>query len=184
MSSIAAPAAASVLIFAVLPIWIAAGLADYFCHRITSIEKTSGTTESILHLVQFSLVGIAVAAALFLNINAGYFLGAFILLVFHHAAAAIDLVYTNPKRHVAPREQMVHSFLEIMPIAAFMLLAVLHWTQFLALLGMGTEAPAFAPKARVLPPHLILIILSAALLLNLLPYLEELWRCLAYQRRR
>jgi hypothetical protein len=184
MHSFAASAVASLLIFAVLPMWIAAGLADYFCHRATSIETTSGTTESILHLVQFSLVGIPVTAALFFNINAGYFLVAFILLVFHHAAAAVDLVYANPKRRVAPREQMVHSFLEIIPIAAFMLLALLHWPQFLALLGMGTEMPVFAPKVRLLPLHLTLIVLSAALLLNLLPYLEELWRCLAYQRRR
>ena len=183
MSSFASSAAASLLIFAVLPMWIAAGLADYFCHRATSIETTSGTTESILHLVQFSLVGIPVTAALFLDINAGYFLVAFILLVFHHAAAAVDLVYANPKRRVAPREQMVHSFLEIMPIAAYMLLAVLHWPQFLALWGMGSEVPVFAPEIRLLPPSLILVTLCAAFLLNLLPYLEELWRCLAHQRR-
>ena len=183
MSSFASSAAASLLIFAFLPLWIAAGLADYLCHRATSIETTSGTTESILHLVQFSLVGIPVTAALFLDVNAGYFLVTFILLVLHHVAAAVDLVYSNPKRRVAPREQMVHSFLEIMPIAAFMLLAVLHWPQFLALLGLGAEPPIFAPETRFLPFSLTLVILSAAVLLNLLPYLEELWRCLACQGR-
>jgi hypothetical protein len=71
-----------------------------------------------------------------------------------------------------------------MPIAAFLLLAVLHWPQFLALLGLGTELPDFAPRVRLLPLSLILITLSAAFLLNLLPYLEELWRCLAHQRRK
>src|SRR4051812_13986461 len=112
MASIAQSAAASLLIFFVLPLWIAAGLADYFCHRATSIETTSGVSESILHLAQFGLVGIPVTAALFLDINAGYFALAFVFLILHHAVAAVDLMYANPRRRIAPREQMIHSFLE------------------------------------------------------------------------
>ena len=83
-----APAAASLLVFVVLPLWIAAGLADYFCHRATRIELTSGASESVLRLVQFVLVGIPVTAAQFLNINAGYFAFALGFLVLHHAVAA------------------------------------------------------------------------------------------------
>jgi hypothetical protein len=183
MGSFAVSATASLLIFAVLPLWIAAGLADYFCHRATSIETTSGTLESVLHLVQFALVGLPVTLALFVDINAGYFLIAGIFVVLHHAVAAVDLVFANPRRRIAPREQMVHSFLEILPITALMLLAVLYWPQLLALFGLGPQEPVFAPRIRLLPVALIVGILGAAFLLNFLPYLEELLRCIAQARR-
>jgi hypothetical protein len=177
-------AAASLLVFVVLPVWITSGLADYLCHRATSIEMTSGTTESVLHLVQFALVGVPVVLALFLDINAGYFVVAGIFVVLHHAVAAIDLVFANSRRHIAPREQMVHSFLEIMPLTALILLGIMNWPQFLALLGAGAERPVFAPVVRLLPASFVIAIMGGAFLLNLLPYVEELFRCIAQARRR
>ena len=35
------------LMYFVLPLWLAAGFADYLCHRAVHIEKTSGWRESI-----------------------------------------------------------------------------------------------------------------------------------------
>jgi len=183
MSSFANTAASVLLVLVILPLWIAAGLADYCCHRATNIEKTSGAPESVLHLVQFALVGVPITLALFLEINAGYFLLASVFVVLHHAVAAVDLVFANPRRHIAPREQMIHSFLEIFPITALMLLAVLHWPQLLALFGAGPEPAIFAPHLRFLPASLVASILGAAFLLNLVPYIEELCRCLARARR-
>ena len=183
MMSFATAAASSLLMFVVLPLWIAAGLADYLCHRATSIETTSGTTESVLHLAQFGLVGVPVTLALFFDINAGYFILAAVFLLLHHAVAAVDLVYANPKRRIAPREQMVHSFLEIIPLTAVFLLAVLYWPQVLALIGKGPETPVFAPKIRLLPLTFIGATLTGAFFLNFLPYVEELWRCIGQARR-
>lgn len=177
MMSVAASGAAALLAFVVLPLWIAAGLADYFCHRATSIETTSGVPESLFHLAQFGLVGIPVTAALFLDINAGYFALALVFLILHHAVAAADLVYADSRRRIAPREQMIHSFLEIMPITAFILLGVLHWPQLLALFGRGAEPAIFAPTIRLLPTAFIFTTLASAFLFNLVPYAEELWRC-------
>jgi hypothetical protein len=177
------PAATALLVFVVLPLWMAAGLADYMCHRASSIEMTSGTRESILHLLQFALVGIPITLAMFLETNAGYFALAILFIVLHHAAAAVDLVYANPRRHVAPREQMVHSFLELLPITALFLLGILKWEQFLALLGLGVEQPVFALHVRVLPIGFVVAVLSAAALLNLIPYIEELWRCISRARQ-
>ena len=177
------PAATALLACVVLPLWMAAGLADYLCHRATSIETTSGTRESVLHLVQFALVGIPITLAMFLETNAGYFALAILSIVLHHAAAAVDLVYANPRRHIAPREQMVHSVLEILPITALLLLAVLCWRQFLALFGLGAEQPVFAFHARPLPISFVITVLAAAFLLNLLPYIEELCRCISQARK-
>ena len=183
MNSFAISAAQILLTTIILPLWMLAGLADYLCHRATNIENTSGTPESVLHLIQFALVGLPITLALFLDINAGYFLFAIVVIVLHHAVAAMDLVFANPRRHIAPREQMIHSFLEILPITALMLLAVLYWPQFLALFGAGTQAPIFAPHSRFLPMNFVITILAAAFLLNLLPYLEELYRCVAKTNR-
>jgi hypothetical protein len=162
----------------VLPLWIAAGFADYLCHRAAKISENSGTPESVLHLVQFSLVGIPTTVALFFRVNAGFFLSAALCILLHHLTAYMDVRYADATRKVEPREQMVHSFLEILPITAYLLLAVAEWPQFLSLFGLGRAQPVFVPELRLLSLPYTVAILAAALLFNLLPYLEELARCL------
>ena len=39
--------------YLILPLWIAAGFADYLCHRAARISENSGAQESALHLVQY-----------------------------------------------------------------------------------------------------------------------------------
>jgi hypothetical protein len=163
--------------FVILPLWIAAGFADYLFHRATRISENSGTPESVLHLIQFSLVGIPAALALFLKVNAGFFLLAALAILLHHLVAFIDIRYANATRPVWPGEQMVHSFLEILPVSAFLLLAVAEWPQFLALLLQRDEA-AYSPQPRVLSASYILAVMIAATLFNVLPYLEEFLRCM------
>lgn len=184
MADYASQSATIILMFGVVPVWIAAGLADYFCHRATDIERTSGTTESLLHLLQFGIIGVPVTLALFFDINAGFFALAALLVLLHHVVAAIDLTYANPKRHIAPREQMIHSVLEIFPITAFILLSVLHWPQIEALFGHGPEQADFGFHVRLLPTPYIIVILGSAFLLNLVPYFEELWRCIKVRQAR
>jgi hypothetical protein len=115
---------------------------------------------------------------MFLRPNAGFFFMAIGCIVLHHAVAAIDLVYANPLRRIAPREQMVHSVLEIIPIAALLLLGVIYWPQLIALFGQGPEAARFALEIRVLPPAYVATVLVSAFLFNLVPYFEELARCI------
>lgn len=186
MAGTAAHAATILLMFVILPAWTLAGLTDYFCHRAAHIEQNAGPTESVMHLIQYSLVGVPTALALFLQINAAFFLLAAIAILLHHTVAYIDVRYANARRRVSPFEQMVHSFLEIMPIAGFLLLAVLHWGQLVALLGGGTEAAElyFYLKRDPLPLWYVAVAIGAALLLNLLPYLEELLRCVRVRSRR
>jgi len=35
----------------VIPVWLAAGIADWFCHRRSNISTTSGAKESFIHLL-------------------------------------------------------------------------------------------------------------------------------------
>jgi hypothetical protein len=162
----------------VFPAWLLAGLGDYLCHRASRISETSGTRESVLHLLQFSLVGIPVVLTLFLQVNAGLFLVLIFFLVLHHAVAFIDVRYANSTRKVVPIEQMLHSVLEIVPICAFLLVSIIYWPQMMALFGLGDEAARFWPEAGALPGPYIMAALIAAFVLNGVPYLEELVRCL------
>jgi len=184
MPNIVAHAAAVILMFVVVPVWIGAGLADYFCHRYSRLAFTSGPAESVLHLVQLGLVGIPVVLSLFLEVNAGLIALWIVCLLLHHAAAYWDLCFANRTRTVGPLEQMVHSFLELTPMIAFLLLVVLFWPQALALAGLGGEKAqwVFALKQRMLPAGYVTAVLAAALLFDALPYLEELLRALRVRR--
>ena len=52
-----------ILMYFILPLWLAAGFSDYLCHRAAQIEKTSGWKESLLHLLQFGEMAIPVGLA-------------------------------------------------------------------------------------------------------------------------
>jgi hypothetical protein len=180
MTDAYAHAAASILMFAVVPVWLLAGLIDYFCHRYARIEYTSGPRESALHLIQLGLVGVPVVLTLFLEVDSALFAIWIACLVLHHVVAFVDVRYANHTRTVTPFEQMVHSFLELTPFMAFVLLAVLFRPQLLALVGLG-QGPArwaLTPKVQPLPAPYILSLLLGAALLNGVPYLEELIRTL------
>ena len=58
------------------------------------------------------------------------------------------------------------------------MVVILHWSQFLALFGLGTEAPRFdiVWKDPPLPWGYVLPIISATVLFEVLPYVEELAR--------
>lgn len=166
-----------VLMYLVLPLWVLAGFVDYLCHRATDIEHANGARESVLHWLMLLEVGVPILAALFLKIDA-LFLGFMILcLIAHEITGHIDLMLAMATRRVTAFEQQIHSFLEILPLTALFLLAILHWPQAEALFGFGPERADFsialsdAPKWDALIPPFI-----GFALLAFLPYGEELFR--------
>ncbi|HEV7611551.1 MAG TPA: hypothetical protein VGO37_06745 [Steroidobacteraceae bacterium] len=167
-----------ILLYFVLPIWLIAGFADWLCHRRAHIESTAGPKESLLHLLMFAEVGVPLLLGLFLEINS--LLIAIIIAAFfiHEATAFWDVSYATAVRRVTPIEQHVHSFLELMPLMAAISVISLHWTQFLALFGLGTETPRFdlSLKRNPLPTTFLATLLSVIVLFELLPYMEELLR--------
>jgi hypothetical protein len=117
----------SALMYGVVPVWLAAGFADYLCHRAAGIERTSGLKESLLHLVQFGQVGIGLLAALLLEVNALVLALMLACAVAHEATAVWDVRYANATRRIAPGEQHVHGVLEMLPFTALLLVAAVHW---------------------------------------------------------
>ena len=113
------------LMYGVLPLWMLAGLADWACHRRTRIETTGGLGESAFHWLMFLQMGVATLAVMFLQINAAVLLLAGVLFLMHEVTVWLELRFVVGKREVSPIEQMVHSFMEILPLAGLFLLATL-----------------------------------------------------------
>ncbi|KGD84563.1 hypothetical protein C7434_0830 [Pantoea sp. PNA 14-12] len=166
------------LLYFVLPVWLIAGFADWLCHRATDIETTTGLKETYIHILMFLEMGLPLLAALFLEVNALVIAFMIVLFFCHEATALWDVTYAVTARRVSPVEQHVHSFLEMLPLVALLLVVSRHWPQFLALFGFGEESARFELKLRTdpLPGHYIVAVLTGIVMLELLPYLEEYWR--------
>ena len=150
----------------VLPVWLAAGFADYLCHRATSIETTSGWKESLLHLLQLGEMAISTLAAIFLEINALVIAIMIVCLIAHEATAIWDVSYAYRRREITPTEQHVHSFLEMLPLMGLLIVVTLHWQQFLSLFGLSGQSAEFTKRFKQPPlPWLYVgIILSLGVL--------------------
>lgn len=166
------------LLYFVLPVWLIAGFADWICHRATDIENTTGLKETWIHILMFLEMGLPLLSALFLEVNALVFSFMIVLFFCHEATALWDVSYAVTAREVKPIEQHIHSFLEMVPLMALLLVISRHWSQFQALFGFGDEPPRFELmwRADPLPTGYIIFVLSAIFLLEMLPYLEEYWR--------
>src|SRR5687767_8923894 len=160
----------SLLAWAVFPLWLAAGSADWLCHRRSRIEETSGTRESWLHVVAFFEIALPIVAALFLQLNALLIVLAGVAVVAHLATSLLDTSYSQPRRHISPLEQQLHSFLEMLPLFAFALVVVLHAGEW--------RDPVWRFALRETPlPRPAVIATLLALLATFVMIAEELWRC-------
>jgi len=161
--------ASLLLMYAVLPLWVAAGLVDWLCHRATDIARTSGLKENLLHLVMFAEIGAGMAAVAFFEIDGGVMLAVIAVFVVHELTVYWDLHYSTPLRYVGPFEQMVHSVLEMLPLLSLALLAVIAWPQL--------NDVSLHAKTRPLPPAYLAGAAALVAAFNALPLLQETWSC-------
>jgi hypothetical protein len=156
------------MLYVLLPVWVAAGVADYWCHRRSFIEKTSGPGECALHVLQAAQVGMALLAGLLFEINSLVLLVMSVSVIAHTLTAVWDARYTAPRRYISPFEQHVHSHLEYIPLVALSLVAMLYWDQFAALLGAGSEPASFrlGLKREPLETRYLIIVLVPVLLVQ------------------
>jgi hypothetical protein len=163
-----------------MPLWLGAGLADWYRHRQTHIEDTAGPRESAIHILMMSEAGVPVLLGLFCEVNAGVLLTSFAAVGAHSATAYWDQSYAEERRRVTPIEQHIHSLLEVVPLMATGFLTALHWDQARALVGKDRSRPRFAlrPKRRdPLSTSTRIGLVAAFTVVGFLPYAEELWRC-------
>ncbi len=174
------------LMFGVFPVWVAVGFADWICHRRTFIAQTSGLKENLLHVLMCIQIGVGMTAVALFEINAAVLLLVFVVFVVHELTVYWDLDYSTMLRDVGPFEQMVHSFLELLPLVSLALLAVIAWPQAQALVGLGSEPAQWTLrlKPEPLPPEYLLAASVALVLFNAVPLLMETASCLAVRRTR
>lgn len=175
-----AHAAALLLATVVFPLWLAAGVADWACHRATRIAATSGLRENLLHVLMAAQAGGILLAMALLEVNAGVLLLVAALFAFHEATVWWDLRVSLPVRRVGALEQMVHSFQELLPLVSLLLLAVLAWDQVLALAGQGGQGADLRLRWKEHPLPLPLLAAGAVLTLVFAaaPIAQETWACL------
>ena len=173
------------LLYAVMPIWSVAGFLDWLWHKQTRIETTSGTKESVMHLIMMAEAGAPILTGMFLEVNAGSLalMGAGWLL--HEATVAWDVRYTLSRRKIYTREQITHSYMEKVPFDILVTFACLYPEQLLSLLRLGSQRPDLKLRVRKKPVPLkdFIAIVAAMGLISGVPHLEELWRCYRAQRK-
>ncbi len=158
------------LVYVVFPLWVAAGFADWVCHVRTGIALTSGLKENLLHWLMFAQVCAGLSAVAMLEINAAVLLLVFAVFVVHELTVYWDLHYSTLVRDVGPFEQMVHSFLELLPLLTLALLMVM--------------APAEGPpdwslrlKDQPLPVNYLVAALLVIGVFNVVPLIQETYAC-------
>lgn len=162
-----------------LPLWILFGLADWYQHRKTSIQTTSGWRESALHLLLTAEAGVAVLAALYLEINSlvlALGIGAFVA---HEITTGLDVGYATDRRQVSATEQRIHDYLTAIPLSILLLMCATHPAALFGLLGIGDTPADFSIRMKSPPlPGWYLAGFLALCALNALAFVEELIRCL------
>lgn len=167
------------LLYGLLPLWLLAGFADYCCHRLQHIERSAGWKEALLHLAMLAELGIGLLCALLLEIDAGVFAVLLAVCASHELTLWWDLAYAASCRPVGAFEQWVHGLRQAIPWVGVAALGLLHPEPALALFGLGDTPPDwhFAFKPLPLDPIYLIAVAGAALLLGLLPFVNEYRRC-------
>ena len=167
------------ILYFLLPLWILLGFVDYLCHRRTKIETTSGLTESLIHWILLSLIGVPMLLGLFFNISALVILTMIAAFLLHETAAIWDVNYASARREILVVERHLHSYLGVLPFMIASMVICLHWDQFLALVGLASQPGSFSLhlKQPPLPLNYVVAIFAAVSGLMAVPYAEEFWRC-------
>ncbi|HWC78871.1 MAG TPA: diguanylate cyclase/phosphodiesterase [Pseudonocardiaceae bacterium] len=174
------------LLFGLLPAWFAPGLLDWYQHRRTDIQHTTGAKESLIHLLMMAEVGGPITLALLCEINPLVLSVIAAAIAAHEATALWDVRTAEASdRPVTPWEQHIHSFLESLPFMATAALTCLHWDQLRALPQTGRDPGAWRLhwKRSRLPDGYLAAVAAAITGLVALPYGEELLRCVRAARR-
>lgn len=167
------------LFYVLLPAWFVPGLLDWWMHRRTRIEETTGLPESLLHSLMMAEAGAAVLAGLVLDVNAAALSLMTGGVLAHQATAMWDVMSTYGRREIRPVEQHVHSALEMIPFMGLSFAVVLHPDQVATMLRHPRDADWRLRSKRRRPGSRYLVGVAAAVAgLVVLPYGNELYRCL------
>lgn len=172
------------LLYVVLPFWLVPGIGDWYWHKRSDIEHTSGTHESLTHVLMMGAIGLPITAALFLEINELVIASMIAGCIAHEAITIWDVAYANGRRTITNAEQHTHSFLEVLPFFATALTICHKPEAFAALFGRGRVRRRFRfeAKRKPLSRTYIAAYVAAAFASIVAPYGEEFVRCYRVDR--
>lgn len=169
------------ILYGLLPLWGVAGLFDWYCHRATHVELTSGIKESLMHSLMGVQLGIPIVLCLVFRINALVLVLCILAWLSHETVAHWDVHYATPLRRISIWEVHVHNYMATIPLYLLMLILVINWNTASKLLTLDVSSGDFRLQ-RLAAPHgsgsylrNYLLFMSLACVL---PYVEENVRCL------
>jgi len=167
-----------------IPFWMLPGFGDYVCHRRSRIERTSGTHESLTHVLMIASTGAGVMTGLFFEINDSALLIMAASALFHEVVVLWDVAYAQKRRPPSALEQHMHSFLEAMPFTALASMCCLHPDATKKLFWQYPSIRRFHLERKRHPEptaYIASVFILGALTLAL-PYAEEFIRCFKVDR--
>jgi hypothetical protein len=167
------------VLFFAMPLWMTMGFADYWCHRATQIERTSGLKESLLHSLMLVEMAVPVVLCLYFEVTALIIVLMIAAFFVHEATALWDVAYAQERRQIWLIETHIHSYLGVLPFMMGSFVICLNWDHFLSLFGAGSRPPQFefVWKQPQFPLWYHVAMNALLLVLLVLPYGEEAWRC-------
>jgi hypothetical protein len=179
----------TLILYVILPIWGIAGYVDWYCHKRSKIESTSGTFESVMHSVMGLQVGIPIFLCLVYRVNALILIVCLISLILHEFVAHHDVKFASTKRDITIMEVHAHNYLATTPLYLLLMVVAINW-KLVVLLVTGQTPPyeQFGDQFAIersnytlggdhyLPTYYSFMIVACVL-----PYIEEMLRCLRWQ---
>jgi hypothetical protein len=169
-----------IVYWGLIPAWGLPGLADWWFHRRSGIERPDHgeVRESLIHSLMLAESGLPVMLALFGDVNLAALAVMTAAALAHEATANRDVALASGSaREVTAGEQQTHSFLEILPFALVGLLAANDWPRLRSTWRQPSSWRLRRRDARLPAPYL-LGVAATLIATGAIPYAEELVRCL------
>jgi len=174
-----------VMLYVLLPLWGLASMLDWWCHKQTSIESTSGLREANVHLLMGAQIGLPLALSLFFEVNVLILLLCLAALIAHELIAHYDVHYTTGKREISIWEVHAHNYLATLPFFLFLLIIVRKWEVFIDMITLNW-AGGFSLHWREEPlgasGNYAVTYIATMTIFVVAPYVQEWWRCYSYER--
>jgi hypothetical protein len=176
----------ALILWILLPAWIVCGFLDWICHRKSGIAEHCGPWESILHLMLLAEAGAALLIGLLLELNESALALIALCFLAHEITGYADIRFAHARRNLSPAEQRIHDYMTAIPVTALVLVGIMHGDAVAALASEPVRifTVPLQGKATPLPDAQVLGILGAVVLLDLIPYAEELYHGLRARRAR
>ena len=174
------------MLYVLLPLWGLASMLDWWCHRSTNIEATSGLREANIHLLMGAQIGLPLVLTLIFEVNVLVMLMCFIALIAHEFVAHYDVHYTTGKREIGIWEVHAHNYLATLPFFLLLLIIVRKWEVFVDTITLNW-AGGFSLSQRTEPlgasGNYAVLYMTTMGIFVVGPYLQEWWRCYMYERK-